>query len=107
MFLDVIHAPEQHVAEPETSVEGENLHNGAEVCDPLDNEEEGSVIDEEVVEPSTEINENNIVTSHDSTAVQDDAPRKSYASIVRKSSYGFLLCGIIQSLTFINLMNFI
>ncbi|XP_028753779.1 ras GTPase-activating protein-binding protein 2 isoform X3 [Neltuma alba] len=81
---EVVYAPEQHVADPAPSVEVECIHNGAEVDEPLDNEGEGSVIDEEVVEPSTELNQSNIVASVDSTpAAQDDAPRKSYASIVK------------------------
>ncbi|KAI4343975.1 hypothetical protein L6164_011256 [Bauhinia variegata] len=83
---DVIHTPEHHVADPPTSAEGKHLNNGAEGCDPLDNEEEGSVIDEEVVEPTTNLNQNNNIESGDSVPlVEDDAPRKSYASIVRKS----------------------
>ncbi|KAJ1421811.1 RNA-binding domain superfamily [Sesbania bispinosa] len=83
-----VHAPEHLVADPEISAEGENLNNGADVYHPQDDEEEGSVIDEEVIEPSTELSQNDIVTSHDSaSAVQDDAPRKSsYASIVMKSN---------------------
>ncbi|KAK4257260.1 hypothetical protein QN277_006873 [Acacia crassicarpa] len=84
---EVEYAPEQPVADPAASVEVEHIHNGAEVADRLDNEGEGSVIDEEVVEPPTEQNQNNIVTSVDSTpAAQDDAPKKSYASIVMKSN---------------------
>ena len=87
MFPEVIHAPEHLVADPATSTGGENLENGAEVCHPLQNAEEQSVVDEEVVEPSIDLSSKNIVTSVDSNpAVQDDAPRKSYASIVRSSS---------------------
>ncbi|XP_027329487.1 ras GTPase-activating protein-binding protein 1 [Abrus precatorius] len=81
-----VHAPEHLVADTAASVEGENLNNGAEVYDPQD-EEEGSVIDEEVTEPPTDLSQNDIVTIHDSTsAVQDYAPRTSYASIVMKSN---------------------
>lgn len=99
MFLEAVPAPEQHVADPATSVEVEHVHNGAEVDDPLDNEGEGSVIDEEVVEPPTELNQNNIVTSVDSApAAQDDAPRKSYASIVRKSLFCLWCCASNSSL---------
>ncbi|RDX57665.1 Ras GTPase-activating protein-binding protein 1, partial [Mucuna pruriens] len=66
--------------------DGENLDNGAEVYHPQD-EEEGSVIDEEVAEPPTDLSQNDIVTVHDSTsAVQDDAPKRSYAAIVMKSN---------------------
>ncbi|MED6145037.1 hypothetical protein PIB30_021184 [Stylosanthes scabra] len=82
-----IHAPEHIVTNPAITAEGENLDNGAEVYNPEGNEEEGSVIDEEVAEPSADLSQN--VTIHDSTsAVQDDAPKKSYsyASIVMKSN---------------------
>ncbi|KAI4335897.1 hypothetical protein L6164_014494 [Bauhinia variegata] len=81
---EVVHAPEHHVADPATSAEGEHLNNSAEVVDPLDDKEEGSVIDEEVVEPATDLSQNNIIASGDSIpVVSDDAPKKSYASIVK------------------------
>lgn len=93
MFLEDIRASEHLVADPAASAEGENINNDAEVYHPQDNEEEGSVIDEEVDVPSTDLSQNDIVTIHDSTsAVQDDAPRTSYASIVSLSLYIFLPC---------------
>lgn len=83
IFLEDIDAPAPLVADPAISAESENLNNGAEVYHPQDNEEEGSVIDEEVAQPSTDLSQNDMVTVHDSTSsVQDDAPKKSYASIV-------------------------
>ncbi|TKY55019.1 Ras GTPase-activating protein-binding protein 1 [Spatholobus suberectus] len=81
-----MHAPEHLVEDTATLAESENLNNGAEVYHPQD-EEEGSVIDEEVAEPPTDLSQNDIVTVHDSTsAVQDGAPRRSYAAIVMKSN---------------------
>ncbi|KAK3029946.1 hypothetical protein RJ639_038174 [Escallonia herrerae] len=41
--------PEDPAFDPATSFEEEDLHNGAEVCDPSDNEE-GSVLEEEIVD---------------------------------------------------------
>ncbi|KAG4929828.1 hypothetical protein JHK86_046789 [Glycine max] len=80
-----LHAPKHLVEDNATLAEGENLNNGAEVYHPQD-EEEGSVIDEEVAEPPTDLSQNDIVTVDDSTsAVLDDAPRRSYAAIVMKS----------------------
>ncbi|KAJ7978749.1 ras GTPase-activating protein-binding protein 2 [Quillaja saponaria] len=78
----VMHSSAQLAVDPATSVEEENLNNGGEVCDPLENEEEGSVSEEEIVEPSTHISQNEIVTGDSAPAVPDDAPKKSYASIV-------------------------
>ncbi|MBA0859121.1 hypothetical protein Goshw_003516 [Gossypium schwendimanii] len=70
------------VEDPLTYPEDEDINNGAEVCDPSD-EEEGSVIEEEVVEPQKVVNQNESVVVDDSTpAVLEDAPKKSYASIV-------------------------
>ncbi|XP_020226945.1 ras GTPase-activating protein-binding protein 1 [Cajanus cajan] len=81
-----MHAPEHLVEDTSTLAEGENLDNGAEVYNPQD-EDEGSVIDEEVAEPPTDLSQNDVVTVHDSTsAIQDDAPRRSYAAIVMKSN---------------------
>ncbi|MBA0559550.1 hypothetical protein Golob_016508 [Gossypium lobatum] len=71
------------VEDPLTYPEDEDINNGAEVCDPSD-EEEGSVIEEEVVEPQKVVNQNESVVVDDSTpAVLEDAPKKSYASIVK------------------------
>ncbi|WVZ11496.1 hypothetical protein V8G54_016026 [Vigna mungo] len=86
--LEETHAPKVLVEDTATSsvAEDENHNNGGEVYHPQD-EEEGSVIDEEVAEPPTDLSQNEIVTVHDSTsAAQDDAPRRSYASIVMKSN---------------------
>ncbi|XP_027192414.1 nuclear transport factor 2 [Cicer arietinum] len=72
---------------PATSAEDEKINNSTEVYHPRDNKEEGSVIDEEVAIESTDLSQKDIVTIHDSTsAVQDDARKTSYASIVMKSN---------------------
>ncbi|XLR52469.1 hypothetical protein S83_003141 [Arachis hypogaea] len=105
---DNIHAPEHLVTNPAITAESENLINGAEGYNPEDNEEEGSVIDEEVAEPSADLSQN--VAIHDSTsAVQDDAPKKSYsyASIVSLLSYIFIFSFSPPVFTFRNIMNFI
>ncbi|XP_022728693.1 ras GTPase-activating protein-binding protein 1-like isoform X3 [Durio zibethinus] len=61
----------------------EDIINGDEVCDPLD-KEEGSVIEEEVVEPQNIVSQNESVAAVDSAPlVPEDAPKKSYASIVK------------------------
>ncbi|WJX95603.1 hypothetical protein P8452_76901 [Trifolium repens] len=83
---DDVHPSEHIVEDPATSAEGERLNNGAEVYHPQDNKQEGLVVDEEVVIPPTDLSENDVVIIHDSTsAVQDDARKTSYASIVMKS----------------------
>ncbi|KAK3037966.1 hypothetical protein RJ639_030671 [Escallonia herrerae] len=69
--------------DPATSFEEEDLHNGAEVCDPSDNEE-GSVLEEEIVdEPPTNstVYEVSMVDNADPSATQEE--KKSYASIVK------------------------
>lgn len=68
---------------PSIEEEEEDPNDVAEVCDPSDNEE-GSVIEEEaVVEPPSVSSENVISTVVESApAAQEDAPKKSYASIV-------------------------
>ncbi|XP_020537475.1 nuclear transport factor 2 isoform X2 [Jatropha curcas] len=69
--------------DPTTPSEEEDLNNGAEVCDPSD-KEEGSVIDVEVVEQQTDSIHNEILTSVDAApAALEDAPKKSYASILK------------------------
>ncbi|XWS60431.1 hypothetical protein CRYUN_Cryun07bG0036000 [Craigia yunnanensis] len=75
---------EEEVVEPQNIVsQKEDINNGAEVCDPSD-QEEGSVIEEEVVEPENIVSQNEIVAAVDSaTVVIEDAPKKSYASIVK------------------------
>lgn len=68
--------------DPATSFEEEDHNNGAEVCDPSD-KEEGSVIEDEVVEPPTDSIQHEILRSIDAPpASLEDAPKKSYASIV-------------------------
>ncbi|KAF2282319.1 hypothetical protein GH714_043848 [Hevea brasiliensis] len=69
--------------DPATSLEEEDLNNGAEVFDPSD-KEEGSVIKEEVVEHQTGSTDGEILISVDaSPAALEYAPKKSYASIVK------------------------
>ncbi|XP_039011599.1 nuclear transport factor 2-like isoform X2 [Hibiscus syriacus] len=71
------------VEDPLANPEEEDINNGAEVCDPSD-EEEGSVIEEEVVVPQNIASQNESVVADDSApAVLEDAPKKSYASIVK------------------------
>lgn len=75
---------------PDSSYE-EDLTNEAEVCDPSDNDD-GSVIEEEIVEPPIQLTQSETVTvtvTSELSASQDDAPKRSYASIV--SLYFFFL----------------
>ncbi|KAL2935499.1 putative G3BP-like protein [Bienertia sinuspersici] len=66
----------------DSSNEGD-LTNEAVVCDPSDNDD-GSVIEEEIVEPPTQLNQSEIVTApSEQSAPPDDAPKKSYASILK------------------------
>jgi hypothetical protein len=98
MFLDDVHPSKHAVEDPATSAERENLNNGAEVYHPQDNKQEGLDVDEEVVIPPTDLSENDVVTIHDSTsAVQDDARKTSYASIVSLSLYIFLHCDTLMA----------
>lgn len=109
VVLEETHAPKVLVEDTATSsvAEDENQNNGGEVYHPQD-EEEGSVIDEEVAEPPTDLSQNEIVTVHDSTsAAQDDAPRRSYASIVSLFLYFLPLCYSSACLYFIRLIMFI
>ncbi|KAA3456939.1 ras GTPase-activating protein-binding protein 2-like isoform X1 [Gossypium australe] len=74
---------DQLAKEPLTYSEEEDINNGAEVCDPLD-KEEGSVVEEEVVEPQNIAGQNERIVAVDSAPmVPDDAPKQSYASIVK------------------------
>ncbi|XP_057517331.1 nuclear transport factor 2-like [Amaranthus tricolor] len=81
--------PEQppHVSDhdeqvPESSYE-EDLSNEAEVVNPSDNED-GSITEEEIVEPPIQLNQSEVVTvTSELSASQDDAPKKSYASILK------------------------
>lgn len=77
-----VHVPDHSTFDPATTAPSEE-QNGAEVCDPSDNEE-GSVIEEEVVnEPQAHQsqNETSAVDCSDPSAAQDE--KKSYASIVK------------------------
>lgn len=85
MFPEPVHVPDHSTFDPATTAPSEE-QNGAEVCDPSDNEE-GSVIEEEVVnEPQAHQsqNETSAVDCSDPSAAQDE--KKSYASIVSISS---------------------
>ncbi|PPD72479.1 hypothetical protein GOBAR_DD30627 [Gossypium barbadense] len=74
---------ENLVEDPLTYPEDEDVNNGAEVFDPSD-KEEGSVIEDEVVEPQNITSPNETVVVVDSPpVVLEDAPKKSYASIVK------------------------
>lgn len=90
LFQEPEHAPEPPALDPATSLEEEDLNDVAEVCDPSDNEE-GSVVEDEIIEPPNHSIPDEIPTVVDSTGVdappaaEEDAPKKSYASIV--SSY--------------------
>ncbi|KNA21948.1 hypothetical protein SOVF_038180 [Spinacia oleracea] len=69
---------------PDSSYE-EDLTNEAEVCDPSDNDD-GSVIEEEIVEPPIQLTQSETVTvtvTSELSASQDDAPKRSYASILK------------------------
>ncbi|EOY22088.1 RNA binding protein, putative isoform 3 [Theobroma cacao] len=71
------------VVDPVTHEEVEDISNGAEVCDPSD-KEEGSVIEEEVFVPQNVASQNESVATVDSVPVViEDAPKQSYASIVK------------------------
>lgn len=61
----------------------EDMNDGAEVCDPSDNDE--SVVEDEVVmDATTNSSQAEIITVNSvSTAAEGDAPKKSYASIVK------------------------
>lgn len=69
---------------PEPSVE-EDLNNEPEVCDPSENED-GSITEEDVLEPPTHLNERECVTvtsPPSASQSQEDAPKQSYASILK------------------------
>ncbi|KAM3751241.1 hypothetical protein ACB098_04G093600 [Castanea mollissima] len=82
------HAPEPPSLDPATSLEEEDLNDVAEVCDPSDNEE-GSVVEDEIIEPPSHSFPDEIPMVADSTGVdvapaaEEDAPKKSYASILK------------------------
>lgn len=72
------------------------MNNVPEVCDPSSNDE-GSVIEEEVVVEAPHPSEHEVVvTAVDAAPVaQEDAPKKSYASIV---SYCFFVSACLKFL---------
>ncbi|KAK8604097.1 hypothetical protein V6N13_096560 [Hibiscus sabdariffa] len=71
-----------HPVEVSRTYPEDDINNGGEVFDPSDNEE-GSTI-EEVVEPQNiEAHRESIVAVDPAPAVLEDAPKKSYASIVK------------------------
>ncbi|KAM1081160.1 hypothetical protein ACFX2I_015641 [Malus domestica] len=83
-----IHAPDHLVVDPAIPFEEEDLNNGAEVCDPSDNDE-GSVVEDELVEPPALPSQNLAEvdpTPDPAPETQEDAPKKSYASILLKKS---------------------
>ncbi|XVF08919.1 hypothetical protein REPUB_Repub07fG0046100 [Reevesia pubescens] len=74
---------DHHAEDPLNHPEEEDINDDAEVCDPSD-KEEGSVIEEDVVEPQNIASQNESVVTVDSAPVApEDAPKKSYASIVK------------------------
>lgn len=75
------HVPEHNGQVPESSNE-EDINIEAEVCDPSDNED-GSITEEEIVEPPVQLNQRESVTvTSELSSSQDDAPKRSYAAIV-------------------------
>lgn len=85
MTPEPTHAPDHLVVEDPATFFEEDPNNGPEVCDPSDNEE-GSVIEEEavIVEPPIQSSQNKDLPDVDPTPeALEDAPKKSYASIVR------------------------
>ncbi|KAI4329680.1 hypothetical protein MLD38_028040 [Melastoma candidum] len=69
---ELIHVSDQVAVQPAASFEEEDLTNGAKVCDPSDYEE--SAVDDATIEPVHPATE-------PSPDVEEDAPKKSYASI--------------------------
>lgn len=88
-FTEPSHVPNHLTVEPPMALEEEDMNNDPEVCDPSSNDE-GSVIEEEEVVEAPHPSEHEVVVTADAAPVaQEDAPKKSYASIV---SYFFLVC---------------
>ncbi|KAL1215116.1 Nuclear transport factor 2 [Cardamine amara subsp. amara] len=77
----VTHEPEVEL-EPVASIEEEDLDNVAEVYDPSD-KDEGVVVDVEPIEPPTQLSHNEV-----SSVSQGDAPKHSYASILKLKKSG-------------------
>lgn len=86
-FPEPAHAPEVPSVEPASSFEEEDINDQAEVCDPSDNDE-GSVVEDEIIQPLAHPTQNETPKEVDSTVVdsapaaEEDVPKKSYASIV-------------------------
>ncbi|XP_010522574.1 PREDICTED: ras GTPase-activating protein-binding protein 2 [Tarenaya hassleriana] len=82
------HVTESHESEPVASIEEEDLDNVAEVYDPSDRDE-GSVVEDEIVEPLIEPRQTEILSSGEAAPVsQEDAPKQSYASILKLMKSG-------------------
>ncbi|XP_022933487.1 ras GTPase-activating protein-binding protein 2-like [Cucurbita moschata] len=77
------HAPNHLTVEPPISLEEEDMNNDPEVCDPSSNDEGSVVEQEEVPEPPQQIEHEVVVTADAAPVAQEDAPKKSYASIVK------------------------
>ncbi|XP_050223736.1 nuclear transport factor 2 [Mercurialis annua] len=76
-------AADHLTVDPATSFEEEDLDSGAEVYDPSD-KEEGSVVEDEVIDHQSGSVPNELFSSVDaSSAILEDAPKKSYASILK------------------------
>lgn len=88
------HAPDNPVVDPANPSEEEDPNNGAEVYDPSD-DEDSSVVEDEVVEPPSHSSWNRSLPVVDSAPeIQEDIPKKSYASIVSLLLFiaNFILC---------------
>ncbi|EXC04479.1 Putative G3BP-like protein [Morus notabilis] len=80
------HSPDNPVVDPANPSEEEDPNDGAEVYDPSD-DEDSSVVEDEVVEPPSHSSWNRSLPVVDSAPeTQEDIPKKSYASIVMKAS---------------------
>ncbi|RWR72873.1 putative G3BP-like protein [Cinnamomum micranthum f. kanehirae] len=76
-------ATDRPVLDPGTPSE-EDIDNGEEVCDPSDNEDGSVVEDVEVEQPAVHSSQNEEQQVVEMTpSVQEDAPKKSYASILK------------------------
>lgn len=86
LFVESVDLP---AVEQATEAE-EELNNEPEVVDPSD-KEEGSIIDEEVVEPQKETGEpENLAELESAPVAHEDVPKKSYASIVSSTCKIFI-----------------
>ncbi|XP_024027275.1 ras GTPase-activating protein-binding protein 2 [Morus notabilis] len=77
------HSPDNPVVDPANPSEEEDPNDGAEVYDPSD-DEDSSVVEDEVVEPPSHSSWNRSLPVVDSAPeTQEDIPKKSYASILK------------------------